>query len=121
MLSASTCVVTHELRAFIYLFQDSVTSTNTALTVSNTQPKCEDPDEKGLIENKTQQNITQCFYTVCNNPEDIVYTPEDALKEGSGMVKTIKENLKKLELGSKLRQEVWDREMAKLVFIFQDI
>ena len=31
------------------------------------------------------------------------------------MVKAIKESLKKLELGSKLRQEVWDREIGKSV------
>ncbi len=90
--------------------QNGVASTS---TVGTTQPKSEDSDEKP--QNGSQQNAEHIFYTIYHNYEDIVYTPEDALKEGSGMVKTMKENLKKLELGSKLRREVWDREMAKLV------
>ncbi|KAJ3510297.1 hypothetical protein NLJ89_g4757 [Agrocybe chaxingu] len=54
------------------------------------------------------------FFTSYKNAQDISHTPEGALREGLGMVKTLKENLKKLELGSKLRQEVWDREIANL-------
>jgi hypothetical protein len=44
---------------------------------------------------------------------DISYVPEAALKEGVGMVKEIKERIKKLELGSKLRQDVWLREIER--------
>lgn len=47
--------------------------------------------------------------------EDIHYAPEDALKEGLGMVKTIKMNLKSLNVGSKMRQEVWMNEIKKSV------
>lgn len=55
-------------------------------------------------------------FKVFNSADDITYAPETALKEGVGMVKTIKEALKKLELGSKLRQDVWDREIKKYDF-----
>lgn len=47
--------------------------------------------------------------------EEIHYAPEDALKEGLGMVKTIKMNLKSLNVGSKMRQEVWMNEIKKCV------
>ncbi len=47
--------------------------------------------------------------------EDIHYAPEDALREGLGMVKTIKMNLKSLNVGSKMRQEVWMNEIKKCV------
>jgi len=93
-------------------YDQGVTSTS---TVGTAQPKSEDPDEKVPIQNRSQENAEHIFYTIYPDYEDIVYTPEGALKEGSGMVKTVKANLKKLELGSKLRREVWDREMAKLV------
>ncbi|KAF8165415.1 Dynamin family-domain-containing protein [Crassisporium funariophilum] len=39
---------------------------------------------------------------------------EEGLKQGLNMVKSIKENLAKLELKSRMRQEVWDREIASL-------
>ncbi|KDR83818.1 hypothetical protein GALMADRAFT_236220 [Galerina marginata CBS 339.88] len=54
------------------------------------------------------------FFTVYESAADISHAPEEALKEGLGMVKTVKNSLKQLELGSKLRQEVWDRELANL-------
>jgi len=63
----------------------------------------------------TQEPIKPKFFTVYDDAATITHTPEDALKEGLGMVKAIKESLKKLELGSKLRQEVWDREIGKSV------
>ena len=54
-------------------------------------------------------------YRVFNSSDDINYRPEDALKEGLGMVKTLKANIKKLELGSKLRKDVWLREIERRV------
>ncbi|THH33781.1 hypothetical protein EUX98_g424 [Antrodiella citrinella] len=45
---------------------------------------------------------------------DINYTPEGALQEGLDMVKAISQNVKRLELGSKLRRDVWDREIESL-------
>ncbi|THG92694.1 hypothetical protein EW026_g8299, partial [Hermanssonia centrifuga] len=46
--------------------------------------------------------------------DDITYVPEDALKQGLGMVKSMKHNIKRLELGSKLRKDVWLREIESL-------
>jgi len=54
-------------------------------------------------------------FTVHKTVHEIQYNPEASLEEGLGMVKTIKETLKHLELGSKLREEVWDREIASFV------
>ncbi|KJA29987.1 hypothetical protein HYPSUDRAFT_196279 [Hypholoma sublateritium FD-334 SS-4] len=53
-------------------------------------------------------------FKVYASVSDITYAPETALKEGVAMVNTIKEGLQRLELGSKLRQEVWDREVQNL-------
>ncbi|KAI0069058.1 hypothetical protein BV25DRAFT_1817993 [Artomyces pyxidatus] len=53
-------------------------------------------------------------FTLYASPVDIAYNPEDALKEGLSMVKGIKNTVKKLELGSKLRKEVWMREVESL-------
>ena len=54
-------------------------------------------------------------FKVYASVSDITYAPETALKEGILMVNTIKGGLERLELGSKLRQEVWDREVQKCV------
>lgn len=53
------------------------------------------------------------LYTVYNSAAEIPYRPEDALKEGVGMVNTLKASIKKLELGSKLRKDVWLREIDR--------
>jgi hypothetical protein len=53
------------------------------------------------------------LYTIYASAADVPYQPEEALKEGLSMVKTLKANIKKLELGSKLRQEVWMREIDR--------
>ncbi|KAI9063349.1 hypothetical protein FKP32DRAFT_1592405 [Trametes sanguinea] len=46
--------------------------------------------------------------------EDLQYAPEEALKEGLAMVKTLKLSLKSLDVGSKMRQEVWMNEIKNL-------
>ncbi|KAF6762688.1 hypothetical protein DFP72DRAFT_876603 [Ephemerocybe angulata] len=51
---------------------------------------------------------------VYESASDIDYAPENALHEGLNMVKTIEDTVKTLVLGSKLRQEVWQREIANL-------
>lgn len=56
------------------------------------------------------------FFTIHEDTSTFTYTPEDALKEGLGMVKTIKQTLTRLELSSKLRAEVWDRELTMFVY-----
>jgi hypothetical protein len=61
----------------------------------------------------TAQIPKQLMYTVYNAAANIPYTAENALKEGLGMVDTIKGSLKALQLGSKLRQDVWLREIER--------
>lgn len=58
------------------------------------------------------------LYKVYQSATDIPYQPENALKEGLGMVKTLKSNVKTLELGSKLRKDVWLREIEKCFTLF---
>ncbi|GLB33731.1 putative dynamin family protein [Lyophyllum shimeji] len=53
-------------------------------------------------------------FRVYSVAEEIQYAPEEALKQVSGMVESIKASLKCLHLGSKLRQEVWMRELESL-------
>ena len=55
------------------------------------------------------------LYTVYNSAAKISYQPEDALKEGVGMVHTLKASIKQLELGSKLRKDVWLHEIERFV------
>ncbi|KAF8812373.1 hypothetical protein BYT27DRAFT_7087741 [Phlegmacium glaucopus] len=62
----------------------------------------------------TPQQSKSKFFTIHEDASKITYIPENALKEGLGMVKTIKQILLKLELSSKLRAEVWDRELVNL-------
>ena len=64
---------------------------------------------------KMPQQSKPKFFTIHEDASVITYIPEHALKEGLGMVKTIKQTLTKLELSSKLRAEVWDREITKFV------
>ncbi len=54
-------------------------------------------------------------FTVYQSEDDITYVPEDALKQGLGMVKSMKHNIKRLELGSKLRKDVWLREIERCI------
>jgi hypothetical protein len=56
------------------------------------------------------------LYSIFKQHEDIDYNPEDALKTGLGMVADLKASLKKLELGSKLRKDVWMCEITEYVF-----
>ena len=66
------------------------------------------------IPNEPQDPTPKLSFSVFENAQAIDYIPEGALKEGIGMVKSIKDALKKLQLGSKLRQDVWAREINKL-------
>ena len=69
---------------------------------------------------ETPQQSKPKFFTIHEDASEITYIPEDALKEGLGMVKTIKQTLTKLELSSKLRAEVWDRELTKFGYFYDD-
>ena len=55
------------------------------------------------------------LYKVYRSAEEIQYAPEDALKEGLGMVKALKASIKKVDLGSKMRHDVWQDEIKKCV------
>jgi hypothetical protein len=55
------------------------------------------------------------LYTSYSNAADIAYAPEGALKEGLKMVKTLREEIKRLQLGSKMREDVWMRELQRCV------
>jgi hypothetical protein len=55
------------------------------------------------------------IYQLYDSADNIPYTPEAALQVGLGMVRTLKAGINKLELGSKLRKDVWLREVDKYV------
>ncbi len=55
------------------------------------------------------------YYKVYEKAEDINYVPEDALKEGLGMVRAMKASIKMVDLGSKMRSDVWAAEIEKYV------
>jgi hypothetical protein len=54
-------------------------------------------------------------YTVYQSPLDVPYITENAFKEGLHMVKSIKTQVNQLEIGSKLRKDVWLKEIERLV------
>ena len=62
-----------------------------------------------------QQVVPRSFYKIYERAEDIQYAPEAALKEGIGMVKALKASIKRVHLGSKLRQDVWQNEIERYV------
>ncbi|PIL36747.1 hypothetical protein GSI_00436 [Ganoderma sinense ZZ0214-1] len=55
------------------------------------------------------------YYKVYEKADDISYVPEDALKEGLGMVRALKASIKTIDLGSKMRQDVWAAEIENLL------
>lgn len=55
------------------------------------------------------------YYKVYETAEEISYVPEGALKEGLGMVRALKASIKTIDLGSKMRQDVWAAEIEKCV------
>ena len=63
----------------------------------------------------THETPKQKSYVVYASAAEITYVPENALEEGIGMVNTIQNTLKTLKLGSKLRQDVWSREIERRV------
>lgn len=70
--------------------------------------KLEDPQEVVL------GGIPASFKTY-RAAQDIQYTPERSLQEGLNMVKTLKAHINHLELGSKMRKDVWLKEIARYV------
>ncbi|KAG0709554.1 hypothetical protein DFH29DRAFT_792939, partial [Suillus ampliporus] len=55
------------------------------------------------------------LYQLYDSADDVLYTPENALQTGLGMVKTLKARIDKLQLGSKLRKDVWLRDIDSLL------
>ncbi|KAG1892585.1 hypothetical protein F4604DRAFT_1700262 [Suillus subluteus] len=65
---------------------------------------------------KVESVIEPTLYQLYDFADEIAYTPESALHEGLGMVKTLKVAIEKIELGSsKLRKDVWLREIDSLL------
>ncbi|ESK97641.1 hypothetical protein Moror_17503 [Moniliophthora roreri MCA 2997] len=56
----------------------------------------------------------QPTFKVFQSSAEISYDPEDALKEGVEMARSIKRAMESIQLGSKLRQQVWGRELDNL-------
>ena len=55
-------------------------------------------------------------FTIYQSADEIQYAPEHVFREGNKMVKAIDANLKKVKLGSKLRQEVWRKEISTYAY-----
>ncbi|KLO16323.1 hypothetical protein SCHPADRAFT_823334 [Schizopora paradoxa] len=53
-------------------------------------------------------------FKMFNSVQEIDYTPEKSLQEGLNMVKTLKAHINHLELGSKMRKDVWLKEITSL-------
>lgn len=76
--------------------------------------KTEAKPELGVGQPSQDKVDPKSDYTIYASAHDIPYSPEEALKEGSKMVKAIDANLKNVKLGSKMRQEVWRKELSTL-------
>ena len=61
------------------------------------------------------------LYKVYRSADEIQYASEDALKEGLAMVKALKASIKKVDLGSKMRAEVWQEEIKKYVVLVMSL
>lgn len=94
------------------IIHNSLSRTGSASDIDSVLPKSEDGEASQQTVHNHEEPPKQTYFTVYNSSDDIAHTPEGAFKEGLGMVKVIKEKLRTLELGSKLRREVWDREIA---------
>ncbi|KAI0786384.1 hypothetical protein C8Q75DRAFT_771545 [Abortiporus biennis] len=98
------------------LLSNRVTTSNVA-PMTSAPPKALLPKDEDVPmgdADTAEQPEQRKQYTVYQDANDIDYQPETALKEGLAMVKAMKTNIKKLELGSKLRKDVWLREIESL-------
>jgi hypothetical protein len=92
-----------------YALDHPTASQNASASTANTSVKSED----AVMESAAAEDFKPTFYTAYSTAADIVYAPELALQEGLSMVKTLREEIKKVKLGSKLRQDVWSRELER--------
>ncbi|CAL1702209.1 unnamed protein product [Somion occarium] len=91
-------------------------SNGASATASRLPPKCEDVEMQDATVGAqpiTSESIPSLFKEF-HSADEINFVPENALKEGLAMVKTIKASIKKLEIGSKMRKDVWLREIESL-------
>lgn len=58
-------------------------------------------------------------FKMYKSAQEIQYTPETSLQEGINMVKTLKAHINHLELGSKMRKDVWMKEITRYFKCFQ--
>ena len=83
------------------------------------------PDVAVVHDNSSSQKFTQggslsspdglatIRYSQYENAQAIDYIPEVLIAEGIRMLKSLEEGLKTLTIGNKLREEVWQREIAR--------
>ena len=69
----------------------------------------------GTINAQAQPFVDQPTFLMHQTAAEIAYRPEGALSQGVAMVKALEFTVKKLDLGSRLRKEVWQREIDKYV------
>ncbi|KAI0829426.1 hypothetical protein BC628DRAFT_1501297 [Trametes gibbosa] len=87
----------------------------TRLPPSNQHPGNESLKRQDLFGSQNGLAGVPCnYFKKYQSISEIDYVHEEALKEGLGMVKTIKINLKSLNVDSKMRQEVWMKEIKSL-------
>jgi hypothetical protein len=60
-----------------------------------------------------EKTATVTSYTRFKSSGEIAYVPEEALRQGLKMVSAIRSGVKTLELGNKMRKEVWMREIER--------
>ncbi|CDO74067.1 hypothetical protein BN946_scf185043.g117 [Trametes cinnabarina] len=70
--------------------------------------------ERGEKKEDQDDPAARSYFNKYSKIAEIEYAPEEALKEGLAMVKTLKLSLKSLDVGSKMRQEVWMNEIKNL-------
>ena len=65
------------------------------------------PPKTEMVQSNIPFAPEEANYKVYNSADEIDYTPENALQEVVAMVRDVSYSLKKIELGSKLRKDVW--------------
>lgn len=96
---------------------DAENASTSYATVGAVAPKSEDVTMADVMNPlpDVPEDTKPSLYTIYTSAAEIPYLPEDALKEGVGMVHALKASINKLELGSKLRKDVWLREIDRFV------
>jgi hypothetical protein len=80
-----------------------------------------DYDEPLKPADQPQQPAAPTAYTSFRSSAEINYTPEEALRQGLGMVSAMDTGIKTLDLGNKMRKDAWMRDIERCVKRFGDI